>query len=772
MPDLARHQLDQLLDRQAQAWRGGSRPAVGELLGGARLGDDPETELDLIYNEIVLREELGEEADRAEYAGRYPHLREELDLHFEVHDAMADPVLSQTAAVAVADTLPETPSLPPEATPDLPEYDVLDLLGRGGMGVVYEARHRRLRRLVALKTFAPERRPSPREVARFRTEAEAVARLQHPNIVQIFEVGERDGVPFLALELATGGTLAERLQRLPFAPRAAAELIAALAAAVHHAHAHGVIHRDLKPANVLFAADGTPKLTDFGLAKLLAADDHELPRDATRTGDPVGTPRYMAPEQAAGRHDLVGPTTDVYALGTLLYECLTGQVPFVSAGFLETLNLIRSADPRSPRTLQPTIPRDLETICLACLNKEPERRYPSAAALADDLRRFLDGKPIAARPTPPWERAWKWCRRRPTAAALLLVAVLAAVGGGVAAVLADRMKQERIATARAAVDGTVARGQDALAAGDDAGAEALFVDALTLVEGEPALADRKLHVAGWLDHARRAANRHHWKQRTPPRLFDERRDDAVFQSLLLDGTPGESIRRARAAVATALSFTLPNDPTWRAERERLALLDAALLRAESGPTAAVARLDAEPGATSRLFRTRRAVYLDQAGRAADAAAERDRADALPPDDTSARLFAGLDHLRAREFAAAAAAFDAVLDADPEQFAARLGAALSAFHLNRFGEAKAGLTACVAQRPRFAWSYLYRARCARAGGDLAAAMRDLRRGLDTVPPTPARVALLVELEAVHLQSNDPGAARAAREQANELLAGGE
>ena len=185
------------------------------------------------------------------------------------------------------------------------------------MGVVYKARHRRLRRLVALKTFAAERRPSAREVVRFRAEAEAVASLQHPNVVQIFEVGDRDGVPFLALELATGGTLAERLQRLPFAPRAAAELIEVLARAAHHAHAHGVIHRDLKPANLLFADDGTPKLADFGLAKLLAADD-AAPRDTTRTGGAVGTSRYMAPEQAGGQRDRIGPATDVYALGTLL----------------------------------------------------------------------------------------------------------------------------------------------------------------------------------------------------------------------------------------------------------------------------------------------------------------------------------------------------------------------------------------------------------------------------------------------------------------------
>jgi len=309
---------------------------------------------------------------------------------------------------------------------DLADYEILSVLGQGGMGIVYKARHRRLKRLVALKMFQPGRFPSERELARFRTEAETVARLQHPNIVQIFEVGQANGLPFLALELAENGTLAQKLQNLPFAPRAAAELVEILARAIQHAHEQHIIHRDLKPANVLFARDGTAKITDFGLAKVL---EHDLDgRDATRSGEPIGTPRYMAPEQAAGQGDQIGPATDVYALGTLLYEALTGQVPFVSASVVETMQKIRQDEPLPPRRLQPSIPRDLETICLNCLHKAPQRRYASALALGETCAdscnesRFLPAgrRPGnacgcgagAVRPRPPWSLcASSWCSR-------------------------------------------------------------------------------------------------------------------------------------------------------------------------------------------------------------------------------------------------------------------------------------------------------------------------------------------------------------------------
>jgi WD40 repeat protein len=302
-------------------------------------------------------------------------------------------------------------------------YAIRGELGRGGMGVVYEAWQEPLRRAVALKMMLGSRFADPRQRTRFRAEAEAVARLQHPNIVQIHEVGEHEGLPFFTLELVGGGSLAARLRGRPQPPRQAAEWLEVLARAVQHAHGHGVVHRDLKPANVLLTADGALKVADFGLAKPIEG----VPAQ-TASGMIVGTPEYMAPEQAAGRGD-VGPAADVWALGAILYELLTGRPPFRAASPLETLDLVRAADPVAPHRLNPAVPRDLETVCLKCLEKEPARRYASAGDLADDVRRFLDGRPVRARPVGTPERAWKWARRRPALAALLLVTGLVVFPG-------------------------------------------------------------------------------------------------------------------------------------------------------------------------------------------------------------------------------------------------------------------------------------------------------------------------------------------------------
>jgi serine/threonine-protein kinase len=282
-----------------------------------------------------------------------------------------------------------TPSA--EVPPAVAGYEIVGTLGRGGMGVVYKARQTKLDRLVALKMVLTQGAASPAERRRFRAEAEATARLSHPNIVQIHELGEHDGCPYFALELVEGGSLADRLDGTPLPARRAAELVLVLAGAVRHAHERGVLHRDLKPANVLLGADGTPKIADFGVARRLDVDGGQ-----TQTGAVVGTPSYMAPEQAEGRvHDL-GPATDVYALGAILYECLTGRPPFKGPSVLETLEQVRTHEPARPAALQPRLPRDLETICLKCLEKDPRHRYASAEALAEDLRRFLEGEPITA----------------------------------------------------------------------------------------------------------------------------------------------------------------------------------------------------------------------------------------------------------------------------------------------------------------------------------------------------------------------------------------
>jgi tetratricopeptide (TPR) repeat protein len=307
------------------------------------------------------------------------------------------------------------------------------------MGVVYKARQTRLKRLVALKMILSGAHVAPQELARFRTEAEAVAHLKHPHIIQIYEVGEHAGLPFFSLEFVEGGSLDRRLTGTPLAPRAAARMGEALARAVHHAHEHGVVHRDLKPANVLLARSDPqhgialggpaeaayfePKITDFGLAKCLDGESSQ-----THTGAVLGTPSYMAPEQAEGKTKEASPAADIYALGALLYEMLTGRPPFRGETVYDTLAQVKYQEPVPPTRLQGKVPRDLETICLKCLEKEPHKRYASALALADDLQRFLEHQPILARPPGLLGRAGKWARRRPAVAALVVVGLLTLVG--------------------------------------------------------------------------------------------------------------------------------------------------------------------------------------------------------------------------------------------------------------------------------------------------------------------------------------------------------
>jgi WD40 repeat protein/tRNA A-37 threonylcarbamoyl transferase component Bud32 len=315
----------------------------------------------------------------------------------------------------------------------VPGYEVLGILGKGGMGVVYKARQTGLKRLVALKMILPGSLGAGR-VARFQAEAEAVARLVHPHIVQVYEIGEHGGRPYFSLEFVSGGSLAARLAKSPQPACASAALVETLARAVAYAHQQGVVHRDLKPANVLLQprqegepADslGSPKIADFGLAKQLDTDSGR-----TRDGEILGTPFYMAPEQAAGRANEVGPAADVYALGAILYETLTGRPPFRGPTLLDTLEQVRSREPVPPAQLQPRVPRDLDTICLKCLRKQPGARYASARDLAEDLRRFLAGEPIRARPVSRTERVRRWCLRNPGLAslgALLAVASLVAV---------------------------------------------------------------------------------------------------------------------------------------------------------------------------------------------------------------------------------------------------------------------------------------------------------------------------------------------------------
>jgi serine/threonine-protein kinase len=361
-------------------------------------------------------------------------------------------------------------ALPPmvlSGPPNVPGYEILSELGRGGMGVVFKARQVKLNRLVALKMVLVAAQANGQELVRFRREAEAVARFQHPNIVQIYEIGEAEGRPYFSLEFVEGGSLAQKLDGNPWPAVAAALLVQALAGAVAAAHEQGIIHRDLKPANVLLTRHGQPKITDFGLAKLIEGGG-----GLTRTGAVMGTPSYMAPEQASGVTKQIGPPADIYSLGAILYELLTGQPPFQGKSAWDIVTQVLTGDSVPPRQLQPRLPGDLEAVCLKCLHKDPRQRYASGVALAEDLGRFLANEPVVARASSLPARLWRWCRRH-AASLILAVAGVVLLTAGISVAflwagqerayraaaerLAETIRKERLATVAARQEADKAR---------------------------------------------------------------------------------------------------------------------------------------------------------------------------------------------------------------------------------------------------------------------------------------------------------------------------
>jgi WD40 repeat protein/tetratricopeptide (TPR) repeat protein len=444
---MVRRQFVTLLQEDQRArWQRGERVKVEAYVDQyAALQSDDNAILDLIYNEVLLREQQREAPRLEEYLQRFPRLRQQLRDQFELHVALASKHLFPSAPTLNDARQPATAPLLSQSEADwpaVPGYEILGVLGRGAMGVVYSAWQTALNRCVALKIMLAGVHAGRQERARFQVEAEAVARLQHPNIVQIYEVGQEHGRPYLALEFVNGGSLARQFAASHLAVRRAAELVETLARAIHYAHSKGVVHRDLKPDNILLQKDEggtiqdeikpqhptpssfTPKITDFGLAKLLIGGG----ATQTQSGTILGTPSYMAPEQAEGQHGRVSPAVDVYALGAILYEALTGQPPFKADTVQETIRRVVHDEPAALTRLRPQVPRDLETICLKCLRKEPRRRYASALDLAEDLRRFLSSEPIGARPIGVAERGLKWVKRKPALATLLGVSSVGVLG--------------------------------------------------------------------------------------------------------------------------------------------------------------------------------------------------------------------------------------------------------------------------------------------------------------------------------------------------------
>ena len=455
VPSMAR-QVDSVRELFESAWRDGRRPQIEDFLADVTEQGRASLLRELLCIEWQYRQVAGEEPNVEEYRHRFPE-QEKVILEVAANSETIIRPAAENDSVPFSGILTATQDHLRQARgtkkrdklPKLPGYELLGTLGQGGMGVVYKARDVQLKRLVAIKMIRAGANARTDELARFRVEAEAVARLQHPNIVQIHGIGDHDGLPFVVLEFVNGGSLDKRVNGTPLLTRDAARIVEVLARATQAAHDGNIIHRDLKPANVLLTAEGIPKISDFGLAKRL---EDEAGR--TQTGDVMGTPSYMSPEQAAGRTDELGPATDIYALGAILYDLLTGRPPFKATTPMETLRQVLDQEPVTPRQLNPAVDRDVETICLKSLSKSPARRYATASDLAEDLRRWLHGEPITARPVSRTERMMRWCRRNPmvssliATAAILLVAV--AVVSTVSAVqLNDLANRERNEATRA-----------------------------------------------------------------------------------------------------------------------------------------------------------------------------------------------------------------------------------------------------------------------------------------------------------------------------------
>lgn len=444
--------VDILRYDQQERWRAGDEtPAEWYLETFPQVAADPDGAFVLVYGEVIARTERGERPALTDFLLRFPQFTDFLNPLWEVHSALEnadqEPTLTFEGPVEAA--------VSHHVSLVVPGYDIECEVGRGAVGVVYRARQSAINRLVALKVVMEGQLARPEKLIRFLEEARVIARLRHPNIVGIYDLGTHETGPFMALEWVGGGTLAEKIVSGVLAPTQAAVMTMTLAQAAGYAHQNNVIHRDLKPANVLLTEAGEPKIADFGLAKHLHAVN---PAGTAMPGQPIGTPTYMAPEQTGEARGEVTPAADVYSLGVVLYEMLTGRVPLAGATVQDTLRLVSTQDPVPPRELNAQVPEDLETICLKCLQKDPKQRYASGQALAEDLGRFLMYEPIAARPASTWDRTRRWFKRHPRWAlySTLAFGIILAVGftliGGLVrldeerkrAEIAERLARERL----------------------------------------------------------------------------------------------------------------------------------------------------------------------------------------------------------------------------------------------------------------------------------------------------------------------------------------
>ena len=666
--------------------------------------------------------------------------------------------------------------------PEVPGYEILGVLGRGGMGVVYQARQLRLNRLVALKMILAGDHAGPEALERLLAEAETIAQIKHPNIVQIHAIGDCGGLPYVELEFVEGGSLGARLDGTPWSPRSAARLVECVARAASEAHRLGIVHRDLKPANILLTAGGEPKISDFGLAKCL-----EKESGLTRTESVLGSPSYMAPEQADGRAKDVGPAADIYALGATLYELITGRRPFVAPTILATLDLVKNSEPVPPRRLQPHLPRDLETICLKCLEKEPQQRYPSAEALAEDLEAFLNDDPIRIRPPRPWERAVRWVRRRPAVAALALVCTLAVVSSAglrawyeasaVAQAAAARRRDDAL---RAQADRFVAVGREAVGRGDWEAASVQVGSALALIRSEPHLAALRKAAEGLLALSNREIADEKARESDRERFanFLQLYDEAVFYQSDYTGMDAEAnLRAGRASARRALAQFRPAthdrgdhghgldlDPAHFSAREVERIVDGCyelailLAEAESQPLPgedddqqtreALRVLDGARRLrpTTPAYHLRRAGYLERLGDGAGAEAQRRLAGSASVSGSGGSsiddFLAGQQAYRRGDLKAASVALQKALSLQPDNFWAQYLLAVCHLRAHRPVEAQAALIACQSRRPRFVWSYLLKGFAEGEMGEFDLAEADFRRAAEIGLSDQERYVMLV------------------------------
>jgi serine/threonine protein kinase/Flp pilus assembly protein TadD len=626
-------------------------------------------------------------------------------------------LLKQSASKVNVTALSEPGCQSRSNLPQIPGYEVIAELGRGGMGVVYQARHCFLKRLVALKMILAGPHANPRTRARFRTGAEAVARLQHPNIVQIHDVGECDDIPFLSLEYVDGGSLQHQVKVRPQSEQEAARLVETLSRAVHYLHLRGIVHRDLKPNNVLLTADGVPKISDFGLAKVLDADI-----GLSQTDTLIGTPSYMAPEQATGQTRNVGPSADVYSLGAILYEMLTGRAPFQGNTSLKTLEMVRNQEPLPPGRLRQSLSLDLETICLKCLEKDPGNRYASAEALADDLRRFSEGIPIQARPVPTYQRCWRYLRRHPAlAAGLLTVASIACL----------------LLTLRGY---SLAVGELANHQADKKYEQFIQCRNEALVYGLLASDDSALFWGAETDDNLKTAHQ------------------AARQALALAGVEidsntialGPDVPAARKAAMSAdcyiLLFVLANatgqqlqtnDIANGSYREALRILEGAQ------------RL----GIQTRAFHSRRADLLEHVGDSEQADKERNLAAIHPLQGVLDYFFAGQEEYRRGDWKKACSFFNRALSLEPSHFWAQFFLSVCHLKLQQWEAARASLNACLTQQSDFVWAYLFRSFANERMHAISEAESDFQSALLLNPNKDARYLLFLTRGILHFNQSE-------------------